>query len=34
MERRRWVPRNLGNPYVVVNVPDYTLTLFNNGKVY
>jgi L,D-transpeptidase YcbB len=34
MERWRWVPRNLGNPYVVVNVPDYTLTLFNNGKVY
>ena len=25
MERWRWVPRDLGNPHVVVNVPDYTL---------
>ena len=34
MERWRWVPRDLGNPHVVVNVPDYTLTLYNNDKVY
>ena len=34
MERWRWLPRDLGNPYVMVNVPDYTLTLYNNGKVY
>jgi L,D-transpeptidase YcbB len=34
MERWRWMPRNLGNPHVVVNVPDYTLTLYNDGKVY
>ena len=27
MERWRWLPRDLGNPHVVVNVPDYTLTL-------
>jgi L,D-transpeptidase YcbB len=34
MERWRWVPRNLGNPHVIVNVPDYSLTLYNDGKVY
>jgi murein L,D-transpeptidase YcbB/YkuD len=34
MERWRWLPRDLGNPYVMVNVPDYTLTLYNDGKVY
>jgi len=34
MERWRWVPRNLGNPHVVVNVPDYTLSLYDNDKVY
>jgi murein L,D-transpeptidase YcbB/YkuD len=34
MERWRWFPRDLGNPHVIVNVPDYTLTLWDNGKVY
>jgi murein L,D-transpeptidase YcbB/YkuD len=34
MERWRWFPRDLGNPHVIVNVPDYTLTLYNDGKVY
>jgi murein L,D-transpeptidase YcbB/YkuD len=34
MERWRWLPRDLGNPHVIVNVPDYTLTLWNNDKVY
>ena len=34
MERWRWVPRNLGNPHVIVNVPDFSLTLYNNDKVY
>ncbi|HEY6023776.1 MAG TPA: L,D-transpeptidase family protein [Pseudolabrys sp.] len=34
MERWRWLPRDLGNPHVVVNVPDFTLSLFNDGKVY
>jgi len=34
MERWRWLPRDLGNPHVVVNVPDYTLALYNDGKVY
>jgi murein L,D-transpeptidase YcbB/YkuD len=34
MERWRWLPRDLGNPHVIVNVPDYTLSLYNDGKVY
>jgi murein L,D-transpeptidase YcbB/YkuD len=34
MERWRWLPRNLGNPHVIVNVPDFTLTLYDDGKVY
>ena len=37
MERWRWLPRTLGNAnntYVVVNVPDYTLSLFNHGELY
>ncbi len=34
MERWRWLPRDLGDPHVIVNVPDYTLTLWNDGKVY
>jgi len=37
MERWRWLPRKLGNAdntYVVVNVPDYTLTLMHNGKLF
>jgi murein L,D-transpeptidase YcbB/YkuD len=34
MERWRWYPRDLGNPHVIVNIPDYTLALYNNDKVY
>ena len=34
MERWRWFPRALGNPHVIVNVPDYTLTLYDDGKPY
>lgn len=34
MERWRWLPRDVGNPRVIVNVPDYRLTLWNDGKVY
>jgi murein L,D-transpeptidase YcbB/YkuD len=34
MERWRWLPRDIGNPHVIVNVPDYHLTLWNDGKVY
>ena len=34
LERWRWVPRELGNTHVIVNIPDYRLTLWNDGKVY
>jgi murein L,D-transpeptidase YcbB/YkuD len=33
MERWRWFPRDLGDVHVIVNVPDYTLTLYDHGKV-
>lgn len=32
MERWRWLPRDLGAAYVMVNLPDYTLTVMDNGK--
>jgi murein L,D-transpeptidase YcbB/YkuD len=31
MERWRWLPRDLGQAYVIVNIPDYMLTVINNG---
>ncbi|MBR0756018.1 L,D-transpeptidase family protein [Bradyrhizobium jicamae] len=36
MERWRWLPRqlgasNLGNAYVILNIPDYTLKVMHNG---
>jgi murein L,D-transpeptidase YcbB/YkuD len=31
MERWRWVPRDLGRAFVMVNIPDFTLGLFNDG---
>jgi len=37
MERWRWLPRTLGNSdgnYVMVNVPDYTLSLIRGGELY
>jgi len=34
MERWRWYPRDLGNQHVIVNIPNYQLTLWNNDKVY
>jgi murein L,D-transpeptidase YcbB/YkuD len=34
MERWRWFPRELGNPRVIVNVPDFRLTLWNDEKAY
>jgi murein L,D-transpeptidase YcbB/YkuD len=33
MERWRWLPRDLGKKYVMVNVPDYTLKVVEDGKV-
>ena len=32
MERWRWMPRDLGPTYVIVNVPDYTLKVMSEGK--
>ena len=32
IERWRWLPRDLGAAYVMVNIPDYTLTVVNNGE--
>jgi murein L,D-transpeptidase YcbB/YkuD len=34
LDRWRWLPRDIGNPHVIVNVPDYRLTLYNDDKVY
>ena len=31
MERWRWVPRDLGKAHVVLNVPDFTLQVYENG---
>jgi L,D-transpeptidase YcbB len=31
MERWRWLPRDLGKTYVMVNIPDYSLKVFHNG---
>jgi murein L,D-transpeptidase YcbB/YkuD len=33
MERWRWLPRDLGTAYVMVNIPDFTLKVVNNGSV-
>ena len=34
LDRWRWMPRDLGNPYVVVNIPDFRLTLWKDDKVF
>jgi murein L,D-transpeptidase YcbB/YkuD len=31
MERWRWLPRDLGKAYVMVNIPDYTLKVVRDG---
>ncbi len=31
MERWRWLPRDLGKAHVVLNIPNFTLKVFNNG---
>ena len=31
MERWRWLPRDLGKSYVMVNIPDYTLKVVHDG---
>jgi L,D-transpeptidase YcbB len=32
MERWRWMPHDLGKFYVMINLPDFTASVFNNGK--
>jgi murein L,D-transpeptidase YcbB/YkuD len=32
MERWRWLPRDLGRTYVMVNIPDYSLRVMHDGK--
>ncbi len=32
MERWRWLPRDLGETYVMVNIPDYTLTVVHDHE--
>jgi murein L,D-transpeptidase YcbB/YkuD len=32
MERWRWMPRDLGETYIMVNIPDYTLRVMHDGK--
>ncbi len=34
MERWRWMPRDLGAKHVMVNIPDYSLRVFRDGKLY
>jgi murein L,D-transpeptidase YcbB/YkuD len=34
MERWRWMPRDLGDSHVIVNIPDYTLTLYRGGVAH
>jgi len=33
MERWRWMPRYLGDMYVLVNIPDYQLAIYRGGEV-
>jgi murein L,D-transpeptidase YcbB/YkuD len=34
MERWRWMPRDLGNTHVMVNIPDYSLKIVRDGSLY
>ncbi len=34
MDRWRWMPRDLGKNYVMLNIPEYRLRLFRDQKVY
>jgi murein L,D-transpeptidase YcbB/YkuD len=33
MERWRWVPRDLGKTHVVLNIPEFTLKVWNEGAI-
>jgi len=32
MERWRWIPHDLGKFYVMINLPDFTASVYNDGK--
>ncbi|MGH6672738.1 MAG: L,D-transpeptidase family protein [Xanthobacteraceae bacterium] len=32
MERWRWMPHDLGKAYVMINLPDFTASVYNDGK--
>src|SRR5690606_35128921 len=32
MERLRWLPKSLGDQYLLINIPDYQLRIMNKGK--
>ena len=34
MERLRWMPRDLGKTHVIVNIPDYSLRVMRDQKLY
>ncbi len=34
MERWRWMPENLGQFYVRVNIPNFNLNIYKNGKIF
>jgi murein L,D-transpeptidase YcbB/YkuD len=33
MERWRWLPRTLGDPHILVNIPEYRLEVWDRGRV-
>lgn len=33
LERMRWLPRDLGEKYLVINVPEYKLRLYENNQI-
>lgn len=33
LERMRWLPRTLGNKFLLVNIPDFKLKMYENNKV-
>jgi murein L,D-transpeptidase YcbB/YkuD len=33
LERWRWLPRNLGDRYILVNIPEYRLEVWDHGQV-
>ncbi len=33
LERMRWLPRNLGDTYILINIPEYKLKVFQENKL-